>query len=179
MSRLEAGATKKCMLYTLFFLRLQKPSARAFLSYESRRAAFVQSTPGWQPFTCQHGIDHQIGKVVMEPFSLAHDAFLGKPQALRNSTASRVALGAENLHAVQMQFLKRMVGQRAASQRHQAASLERLAQPVAKLGLAIEPVNIVIADHPGQRAAIPDACRKPAIIGKLLERAADKAPAVG
>ena len=87
--------------------------------------------------------------------------------AFGDGAASPVADGAFDLDAVELQLAEGVVDEGAAGARHDAAALERGAEPVADLGLAVGPVEAVEADLAGDAVAVDDLGRVALVVREL------------
>jgi hypothetical protein len=109
------------------------------------------------PFARQQRIKHFIDKTVMQPACFAENAFLSKSEFFGNFAALFVFDRAAHLDAVELQFVKAVINQRAAGFRNQSFALKRRSQPVADFKLPVAPIHIAEINLSGERAFVPDA----------------------
>src|SRR5437763_14783102 len=124
------------------------------------------------PLSGEHRVGDEVFEVVVHPLGLSVRALLGEAEAFGDAAAAEVFDGAVNLDAVQAQTPEGVADEHAARLRHDAAALQVGREPVADVGLAVRPVNVVVADAAGDAPAEEDERGEALVFGVLPDVAA-------
>src|ERR1043165_6089700 len=128
------------------------------------------------PLAREHRVGDEVFEVVVHPLGLAVRALLREAEALGDAAAADVLDRAVDFDAVEAQLSEGVLDERAARARHQAAPLKVRAEPVADVGLAVRPVDVVVADAPRDAAAEEDERGEAHVFGVLAHLPADAPP---
>src|SRR5687768_8457792 len=126
------------------------------------------------PLGGEQRVGDEVFEVVVNPLGLPVRALLREAEALGDAAAADVGDRAVDLDAVEAQLPEGVRDERAARARHQAAPLILGPEPVADVGLAVRPVDVVVADAPGDAAAVEDERGEAEVFGVLADVAPDE-----
>src|SRR5215213_341033 len=119
------------------------------------------------PLGGERRVGDEVFEVVVHPLGLPVRALDAEAEALGDAAAAVVVHRAEDFDAVQAQLAEGVLDQRAARARHDAASLVVGAEPVAYVGLAVRPVDVVVADAARDAPRVEDE-RGEALVFRVL-----------
>src|SRR5687767_3125823 len=109
-------------------------------------------------------VGDEVFEVVVHPFGLPVRALYPEAEALGDAAAAVVVDRAEDFDAVQAQLAEGVLDQRAARACHDAVPLVVRAEPVADVGLAVRPVDVVVANAARDAPHVEDECGEALVV---------------
>lgn len=99
------------------------------------------------PLRLQLHVDFMVDEMIVEPFGIALAAFVDETEPWWNGAAARIARGAGDDEAVEIERGEGVIDERLATRGDEALALLRRGDPISESGIAVLPVDAVIARY--------------------------------
>lgn len=119
------------------------------------------------PVAFEHPPNHQVQPAIIHPLGFPNYTFSGESQSLGDRATARILGSTSNLHAMQAQFVKKVVQHHGAASRDQALALQRRVHPITNATTPVGPFDCVAAHRPPKLSIHPNSSLR-ALVGLEL-----------